>query len=430
MESGRRLSVLRQTDLRLARVCLELKCWGLFCDLNVIPHFPPTELAALRRSPFFLLGETFSMYLAHLVKGCQLDDCDATSRLTLSVRGAARCLAGSKGTSFTNLPALSRAQLGELVSRFSFNDECTLLAALSWIFLLRAKSEAIPMRRRPPFEDMSDAGPAYSHSVLGRVGGRLVLKLHRRKHMSSGALPSRGCCRESYAPNGDEMHIPQLFCPACSIWPIVRARVIVGELVFPSLQSSNLIGMMRSIRESLHGSNAVKLGTHSIRRGAARAFFRCRRDIRPALDLDCAVRAYLDHDEEANGATMDILIESSDDEPQMLRARPHSLGDIRSCVRSIFCIWGSSDIGSKYDLDRPVRLAFRMPGLDPILRASEPFYLVRRGPSLDSSVAGFPFPTAVRSPVRGALRPGSSFWSRASRSDDHSQMRLAPGQVT
>ena len=86
---------------------------------------------------------------------------------------------------------------------------------------------------------------------------------------------------------------------------------------------------------------------------------------------------------------MDILIEGSGDEPQMFRAPPHSsLDDAPSCVCLMFCRWGSSDLGSKYDLDRPVRFAFGMPGLDPFIRASTPFYSVWRGPSLDSSVAG------------------------------------------
>ena len=67
---------------------------GLFCGLNMIPRFPPTELAALRWSSFFLPGETSSMYLAHFVKGCQQNGCGATSWLTMRVRGAPR---GSTG---------------------------------------------------------------------------------------------------------------------------------------------------------------------------------------------------------------------------------------------------------------------------------------------------------------------------------------------
>ena len=147
-------------------------------------------------------GRTFSMYLAHLVKGCQLNDCDATSQLNTRVRGVARGLTRSKDTSRTKRPALSKARARELVSRFSRNDGIAPLAVLSWILLLRVKSEGFLTRRSLPLEDMSDTGPANSHSARGLAGGRLVLKLYRRRHVSTGAIPSRCCFCESYVPNG------------------------------------------------------------------------------------------------------------------------------------------------------------------------------------------------------------------------------------
>ena len=48
VDSGKRLNVLRQTDLCLACVGSGIRCWRLFCDLNMLPHFPPTELSVLR----------------------------------------------------------------------------------------------------------------------------------------------------------------------------------------------------------------------------------------------------------------------------------------------------------------------------------------------------------------------------------------------
>lgn len=48
MDSGGRLNILRQFDRRVACVSAGLKCWGLFCDLNMVPRFPPAELALLR----------------------------------------------------------------------------------------------------------------------------------------------------------------------------------------------------------------------------------------------------------------------------------------------------------------------------------------------------------------------------------------------
>ena len=82
IDFGRRLNIHRQTDLSSACVKSGIKCWGLFRDLNMLPHFPPTELFVLRRSSFFPPGRTFRMYLAHLVTARQLNDYNATSRYT------------------------------------------------------------------------------------------------------------------------------------------------------------------------------------------------------------------------------------------------------------------------------------------------------------------------------------------------------------
>ena len=55
-DSGRKLSLLRRTGLGLPCVRSVPRCWGIICDLSMIPHFPPTELAVLRWSPSFSEG--------------------------------------------------------------------------------------------------------------------------------------------------------------------------------------------------------------------------------------------------------------------------------------------------------------------------------------------------------------------------------------
>ena len=80
MDSGKSLRIFGQSDLTSARVRSGLKCWVLPCDINVISHFPPPELATLRWSSVFRVGRTSRIYLAHLTKACRLNDSDATSR--------------------------------------------------------------------------------------------------------------------------------------------------------------------------------------------------------------------------------------------------------------------------------------------------------------------------------------------------------------
>ena len=252
MDSGGRLNILRRTDLSLACVSSGIKCWGLFCDFNMLPHFPPTVLSVLRWSAFFPPERTFRMYLAHLVKARQLNDCDATSWFTDRAQVAALGLSKVGDCSVVARPAVSTDQLCQPVKTFSLQDEFTLLAAICWIFLLRIKAEAIPMRRMTPTENMSEIGQADSHPVLGMVGSCLALKLCRSKHMASGSILKRSCCCQGRDRGDEDLHIPQLLCPVCSIWPVVRHRVVVGEFIAPSLQSRNLVRHRRERGASLN----------------------------------------------------------------------------------------------------------------------------------------------------------------------------------
>ena len=65
-DSGRGLNILKASDLSLA----------LPTSLNMIPHFPPPELAVPTETRLFLFcGADLLDVLGHLVKGCQLNDC-------------------------------------------------------------------------------------------------------------------------------------------------------------------------------------------------------------------------------------------------------------------------------------------------------------------------------------------------------------------
>ena len=103
------------------------------------------------------------MHLAHLVKGRRLIDYGITSQYSGKVKAVAKGL--STANSFAARPAFTGYQLWQLVGKFSLRDEFTLLAVISWIFLLLVKLEAMPMGRREPAEDMSDVRSAGSFLV-------------------------------------------------------------------------------------------------------------------------------------------------------------------------------------------------------------------------------------------------------------------------
>ena len=145
-----------QSDLSFPCVSSRLTCSGLPCDLGTVPHFSSTGLAGLRWICSFPLSGTFRMYLARLVRECQLNDCDATSWITDRVKAAATGLSKSRNRSFTASPAVSHDLLHQLGMTCSLRDEFTRLAALRWFFIFRIKSEAMPTRRGVPSKNMPE----------------------------------------------------------------------------------------------------------------------------------------------------------------------------------------------------------------------------------------------------------------------------------
>ena len=68
--------------------------------------------------------------------------------------------------------------------------------------------------------------------------------------MASGAISQRACCCERPGPQSEELRITQLLRPVCSRRPFVREQVVLGELVLPPLQGSNLNRRLRAIGAS------------------------------------------------------------------------------------------------------------------------------------------------------------------------------------
>ena len=88
--------------------------------------------------------------------------------------------------------------------------------------------------------------------------------------MASGAILATVACYEPTVPQGKKLHVHQLLCPFCPVWPTPRERVRAGGLIFPSLQGSTLMRNCRVFGARLGRPGAGSLGAHSFRRGAAR----------------------------------------------------------------------------------------------------------------------------------------------------------------
>ena len=159
---------------------------GLFCDRNLIPHFPPAELALLGRGSASPARGDFRMYLSLLMKGRQPNDCDATSSHTGSVEAATKGLSKSGDYFSATRAAVSKEQLCQLVRIFSLRSELSRFAAIS---RMGRAIGAIPTRRWEPAE--AEKGQADAHSVLGMAGCRLMLKFRRRKRVAAWGRSAR-----------------------------------------------------------------------------------------------------------------------------------------------------------------------------------------------------------------------------------------------
>ena len=87
------------------------------------------------------------MYAAHLEKGCMLLGIGPDwETKTASIAGHRLAKAGDKTGS--PRPAVARGQLIEMIQRRGRDDQFAVLIFLSWTFLLRIPSEALPLRRQ------------------------------------------------------------------------------------------------------------------------------------------------------------------------------------------------------------------------------------------------------------------------------------------
>ena len=105
-------------------------------------------------------------------------------------------LAKAGNRSFSPRPAISRAQLCELVTSRSLQDDLALIALIGWPFLLRILSERLPLCRQQAGEFLDSEARLGRRAVVGLSGPNLVVKLNRRKHMASESRLTRACICE------------------------------------------------------------------------------------------------------------------------------------------------------------------------------------------------------------------------------------------
>ena len=173
------------------------------------------------------------MYAAHLEKGCMLLGIGSDWKTkAASIAGHGLAKAGDKTGS--PRPAVTRGQLIELMQRRGWGDQFAVPIFLSWAFLLRIPSEAPSLRRQRAGQGLESDERLEARAVIGLVNQKLITKLNRRKHMAAGPRMVGVCVCEDYAQGFLELHVPQLYCPACHLWPVICRIAAIGQPIFPT----------------------------------------------------------------------------------------------------------------------------------------------------------------------------------------------------
>ena len=266
LNTGAQLNLLRQVQDSLSSVASGIQCYGSFCDLEDVPYFPPSAEIVLRWSALFSPGRSFGMYVSHLTKACQLLGYGMEWRSS-AVQGAVKGLANAmdmslKFDNYMNLKLFRRVILAETLS-----TDFGKFMYLSFIFVLRGPSEALPAKRAPLDMRLDTKAIQADKALVGLrklTDGslRLILKLNKRKNFRGSVPLMRPCfCGSShFVSNG--------LCPVHDFWPLISG-ITPREFVMPTLQSSNLNRILKALLTKLDVEDAVRYSTHCFRRGAA-----------------------------------------------------------------------------------------------------------------------------------------------------------------
>ena len=118
---------------------------------------------------------------------------------------------------------------------------------LSYVFLLRMPSEALPVRA------------VHGEFRLQKEGEFLALHLARRKNKPGGSQLLRGCwCTQC-----------KITCPVHVLGPWLNATA-AGELLFPGVTAASALRTLRAILMKLSIPDAGEYRTHDLRRGHAK----------------------------------------------------------------------------------------------------------------------------------------------------------------
>ena len=266
--ASRECVLLRSRQGFLRCIASGLRAWGKFCVLLGEAHFPVNPSRVVQFACVCRDAGTFGQYLSHIKLGCELTlhptDWWGDHRLRRARDGI------KKGSFVFKGPKLgvSGEMLLALVANAGIWIPERFFCVLSWVFLLRARSEASALTRARP-SVLSDRFNPVPVNGIGVVGDRLVIRLRSRKNKVDGDTIVRSCVCAGGADVS--ARVPSTVCPVRVLWPWIESRCEVGDRLF----SDNIANRAQSwlqVALSVRGVACFsKYTLHSLRRGAAQA---------------------------------------------------------------------------------------------------------------------------------------------------------------
>ncbi|CAD7935941.1 unnamed protein product [Amoebophrya sp. A120] len=201
--------------------------------------------------------------------------------------------------------------------------ELQIILATCFIFLLRLKDEALPLRRGLPTDGPSlSLRSAERHSAVFVHSNALHVVLRSRKNRDEGTHLVRPCSCGSVPADLKRLVSWREICPVHVVGAFVRSKKH-GEALFPSITYKFILDKMKEAGRA--EAAPANFGTQSLRRGAAQSIVACGGNLRDILVAgewsSKAFREYLDREEifkagileQAKGKARDVLGSSDDD---------------------------------------------------------------------------------------------------------------------
>ena len=265
---GAQANILEQVRSTLPSVSSGIGCYLSFCSLLAIAPFPPTAEVVAQWSAVFPPGKTFSIYLSHLSKACNLLGFDSSwkNEVILSIAKGIRNRPTGKDK-FHN--SLEPASLERIIRHESWESEFARLRYVTYLFMLRLPSDALTLTRAIANDKLLATETSSAPSLIGLrefLGEkRLALKLAKRKNTRNAFIATRPCfC-------GQNALLPRRNCPIRRFWKAVIAHTEPGALLSPSFQGGNFSRVLLAALFKLNIADSERYSPHCFRRGDAAA---------------------------------------------------------------------------------------------------------------------------------------------------------------